>query len=90
MFYINKGNEKSIVLIWAHFKLDHALGIDDNDIDKNGYDIVKYICENGINPRKIYIHTDNVVCRDDMYYTLIGQRVEDLLRAAQIYIDIVT
>ena len=36
-------------------KLDHALGIDDNDIDKNGYDIVKYICENGINPRKIYI-----------------------------------
>lgn len=71
-------------------KLDHALGIDDNDIDKNGYDIVKYICENGINPRKIYIHTDNVVCREDMYYTLIGQRVEDLLRAAQIYIDIVT
>ena len=60
-------------------------------IDKNGYDIVKYICENGINPRKIYIHTDNVVCRDDMYYTLIGgQRVEDLLRMAQRYIGIVT
>lgn len=50
------------------------MGIDDNAVEKNGYDIVKYLCEYEISPRKIYIHTDNVVGRDNMYYTLIGAR----------------
>lgn len=54
--------------------LDHDLGIDEYGVEKNGYDIVKYICEHGISPKKIYIHTDNVVGRDNMYYTLIGAR----------------
>ena len=54
--------------------LDHDLGIDDNGVEKNGYDIVKYICEHGISPKKIYLHTDNAVGRDNMYYTLIGAR----------------
>lgn len=32
------------------------------------------MCENGISPRKVYIHTDNVVGMDNMYHTLIGSR----------------
>lgn len=63
-----KNNEINIL------SLDHDLGIDNNGVEKNGYDIVKYICEYGISPKKIYIHTDNVVGRDNMYYTLIGAR----------------
>ena len=54
--------------------LDHDLGIGENGIEKNGYDVVKYMCENEISPNKVYIHTDNVVGRDNMYYTLIGAR----------------
>lgn len=54
--------------------LDHDLGIDENGAEQNGYDIVKYICENGISPKQIYIHTDNVVVRDNMYHTLVGAR----------------
>lgn len=54
--------------------LDHDLGLDENGNEKNGYDIVKYMCENGISPRKIYIHTDNVVGRNNMYHTLVGAR----------------
>ncbi|WP_394886323.1 cyclic-phosphate processing receiver domain-containing protein [Clostridium butyricum] len=54
--------------------LDHDLGLEEKGIEKNGYNIVKYICEHGISPKKIYIHTDNVVGRDNMYFTLIGAR----------------
>lgn len=62
--------------------LDHDLGLDDNGIEKNGYDIVKYMCENGINPRKIYIHTDNVVGRNNMYHTLIGARERGFIKGS--------
>lgn len=54
--------------------LDHDLGFYEHGVEKNGYDIVKHICEYGISSKKIYIHTDNVVGRDNMYYTLIGAR----------------
>ena len=54
--------------------LDHDLGLDENRVEKNGYDIVKYICEHCISPNKIYIHTDSVVGRGNMYHTLIGAR----------------
>lgn len=54
--------------------LDHDLGLDEDRSEKNSYDIVKYMCENGISPKKIYIHTDNVVGRNNMYHTLIGAR----------------
>lgn len=67
--------------------LDHDLGIDENGIEKNGYDIVKYLCENGINPKKIYIHTDNVVGRDNMYHTLIGARKRGFIKeSVDIYV----
>lgn len=53
--------------------LDHDLGEDENGkLRLNGYDVVKYICENGIFMRKIYIHTDNPVGRENMHQTLIG------------------
>lgn len=61
--------------------LDHDLGIYENGVEKNGYDIVKYICEQGISPKQIYIHTDNVVGRDNMYHTLIGARSRGFIKA---------
>jgi hypothetical protein len=44
-----------------------------------GYDLVKYICENGLRAEKIYLHTDNSVGRENMYQTLLGHKEEDLL-----------
>ena len=53
--------------------LDHDLGEDENGNKlKNGYDFVKYFCENGLRANKIYIHTDNPVGRKNMYETLIA------------------
>ncbi len=37
-----------------------------------GYDLVKYICAEGLRADKIYLHTDNSVGRDNMYRTLLG------------------
>ncbi|NSB12149.1 cyclic-phosphate processing receiver domain-containing protein [Clostridium beijerinckii] len=66
--------------------LDHDLGLDENGVEKNGYDIVKYMCENGISPRKVYIHTDNVVGRNNMYHTLIGARKRGFIgKSVEIY-----
>ncbi len=51
--------------------LDHDLGEDiDGNILPTGYDLVKYICEKGLRADKIYLHTDNVVGRENMYQTL--------------------
>jgi hypothetical protein len=53
--------------------LDHDMGEDSQgNLRKNGYDLVKYFCENGLSASKIYLHTDNGVGRDNMYHTLIG------------------
>lgn len=55
--------------------LDHDLGVDDTgNLLENGYDLVKYICSNGIKVNKIYIHTDNPVGRENMYQTLLSAR----------------
>jgi ankyrin repeat protein len=56
--------------------LDHDLGVDDKgNLLPTGYDFVKYICKNGLRPaNKIYIHTDNVVGRENMYQTLLAAR----------------
>ena len=70
-------NNKKINIL----SLDHDLGIDEHGVEKNGYDIVKYICERGISPKKIYIHTDNVVGRDNMYHTLIGARSRGFIKS---------
>lgn len=52
--------------------LDHDLGMNDKgELEKTGYDFVKWICERGIRPaNKIYIHTDNIVGKENMYETL--------------------
>ena len=53
--------------------LDHDLGVDEQgNLLPTGYDLVKYICEKGLRADKIYLHTDNSVGRENMYYTLIG------------------
>lgn len=53
--------------------LDHDLGEDvhGNEL-RNGYDFVKYFCENGLRANKIYLHTDNPVGRKNMYETLLA------------------
>ena len=53
--------------------LDHDLGVNDNnELLDTGYDFVKYFCENGLYADQIYIHSDNVVGRANMYETLLG------------------
>ncbi|WP_345741791.1 ankyrin repeat domain-containing protein [Priestia flexa] len=56
--------------------LDHDLGTDEKgNLRKTGYDLVKYLCANGIRPaNRIYLHTDNIVGRDNMYQTLLAAR----------------
>jgi hypothetical protein len=53
--------------------LAHDLGEDENgNLLPTGYDLVKYICANGLRADKIYLHTDNIVGRDNMFHTLKG------------------
>lgn len=53
--------------------LDHDLGVDEKGyLLPSGYDLVKYICEEGVKVQKIYIHTDNAVGRENMYETLLA------------------
>lgn len=53
--------------------LDHDLGADEHgNLLLTGYDLVKYMCEEGLRADKIYLHTDNPVGRDNMYQTLLG------------------
>lgn len=53
--------------------LDHDLGEDrEGNLLPTGYDLVKYICENGLRAEKIYLHTDNGVGRQNMFQTLKG------------------
>ncbi|WP_252229970.1 cyclic-phosphate processing receiver domain-containing protein [Clostridium sp. ZBS15] len=84
-FVIARNYDEAIELLRSNtidtLSLDHDLGLNENGIEKNGYDIVKYMCEHGISPRQIYIHTDNVVGRDNMYYTLIGSRVRGFIES---------
>lgn len=53
--------------------LDHDLGEDEaGNLRPTGYDLVKYFCEQGLYADKIYLHTDNVVGRENMYQTLLA------------------
>lgn len=55
--------------------LDHDLGENEYGKElKNGYDFVKYFCENGLYAKKIYHHTDNPVGRKNMYETLLASQ----------------
>lgn len=60
--------------------LDHDLGTDDKgNLLLTGYDLVKYICENGLKADRIYLHTDNPVGRENMYNTLIGAQIRGFI-----------
>ena len=53
--------------------LDHDLGEDRNGhLLPNGYDLVKTFCERGYRAKRIYLHTDNGVGRENMFQTLKG------------------
>lgn len=55
--------------------LDHDLGCNNKgDLLPTGYDLVKFICEHSIKVNEIYIHTDNIVGRENMYQTLLGAK----------------
>lgn len=69
--------EDAVALLNTHkvniLSLDHDLGEDINgNLLKTGYDLVKYICENNCSVEQIYIHTDNVAGRANMYETLLA------------------
>ncbi|WP_341866031.1 cyclic-phosphate processing receiver domain-containing protein [Paenibacillus ferrarius] len=53
--------------------LNFRTGEDENGNElPNGYDFVKYFCENGLRASKIFLHTDNPVGRNNMYETLLA------------------
>lgn len=55
--------------------LDHDLGTDEKgELLPSGYDFVKYFCENGLYCEKIFLHTDNIVGKENM---------ESVLKASQ-------
>ncbi|GCD10467.1 cyclic-phosphate processing receiver domain-containing protein [Clostridium tagluense] len=62
--------------------LDHDLGVDEQgNLIPTGYDLVKYICEKSLRAERIYLHTDNPVGRDNMYYTLLGAQKRGFIDA---------
>ena len=83
-FLVARSYEDAIIMLKRYniniLSLDHDLGLDLNgDLAKTGYDLVKYICQNEVNIKKIYIHTDNPVGRENMYKTLLGAKKHGLL-----------
>lgn len=90
-FILAKNVDEAIELINKYdigiMSLDHDLGNVDGVILPTGYDFVKYICEHGIECDEIYIHTDNVVGRQNMYQTLLGaQRRDFISKSIKVYI----
>ncbi|GAB0171667.1 cyclic-phosphate processing receiver domain-containing protein [Lysinibacillus sp. CTST325] len=72
---IARNIEKAIYYLENHkvhiLSLDHDLGEDINGVLlPTDYDLVKYMCQNGLYADKIYLHTDNGVGRENMYQTL--------------------
>ena len=60
--------------------LDHDLGMDEKGkLLPTGYDLVKYMCENGLRADRIYLHTDNPVGRTNMYETLLGAQRREFI-----------
>lgn len=55
----------------AILSLDHDLGTDaTGQLLQTGYDFVKWFCEEGLFVEQIYLHTDNIVGKENMYATL--------------------
>lgn len=78
-FILAKKIDELKVLLMVHkiaiLSLDHDLGTDaSGQLLPTGYDFVKWFCEEGLFVEQLYLHTDNVVGKDNMY---------SLLKAAQ-------
>lgn len=76
-FKIARTAEEAIYILETEkvniLSLDHDLGLDkEGNLMKTGYDIVKYFCQNSLKVNRIYLHTDNVVGRENMYQTLLA------------------
>lgn len=74
-FMLAKNIDELKALITAHdiaiLSLDHDLGTDiAGQLLPTGYDFVKWFCEEGLFVERIYLHTDNIVGRENMYATL--------------------
>ena len=55
----------------AILSLDHDLGTDAHgQLLPTGYDFVKWFCEQGLFVERIYLHTDNIVGKENMYMLL--------------------
>lgn len=66
--------------------LDHDLGCDENGNElKTGYDLVLWICNEGIDIPIVYIHTDNPVGREKMYETLKGAVRREIISIDKLY-----
>lgn len=90
-FVVARTMEEAIELIENNeieiLSLDHDLGEDENgNLLPTGYDLVKYFCEHGLFAKKIYLHTDNGVGRENMYQTLLAaQRRGFISKEIEIY-----
>ncbi|MFB9324698.1 cyclic-phosphate processing receiver domain-containing protein [Paenibacillus aurantiacus] len=76
-FIVARTFEEAVRVFQEHtinlLSLDHDLDEDEQGNElPNGYDFVKYFCENGLRASKIYLHTDNPVGRKNMYETLLA------------------
>lgn len=58
--------------------LDHDLGFDDDNIERNGYDICKYVIENNIDVRAFHIHSMNPVGTANMRQLLTHYGIQEL------------
>ncbi|PEA18105.1 hypothetical protein CN930_12825 [Bacillus cereus] len=71
-FVVARTMEEAIVYLKEYdvkiLSLDHDVGDDkEGNLLMMGYDLVKFICENGI---RAYLHSDNGIGRENMYQTL--------------------
>lgn len=74
-FHLAKTIDELKVLLGEHdiaiLSLDHDLGTDDaGKLLPTGYDFVKWFCEQGLYVDCIYLHTDNIVGKENMYTLL--------------------
>lgn len=85
LFLIARNYKEAINLILKHkheidiLSLDHDLSDIHDNKEFTGYDVCLFLCENKISPKNIYIHTDNVVGRDNMFSLLQGAKRRGLI-----------
>lgn len=90
-FVLAKNIDELKGLMAAHevsiLSLDHDLGTDaSGQLLPTGYDFVKWFCEEGLFVEQLYLHTDNVVGKDNIYSVLkAAQRRGFISQNIQVY-----